>query len=361
MLSTLTNRADARVILVAARPGRSGGPAAWVSGLAGALRTAGLNVRLTRASDPASLRLVAELAGPDTILHTYSQSPGSLWLARTAKRLGSPVVHTVHGDFFAEQASKRGVKRLLWLPFNRKALAMADVITAPSEYLASSLAACEPASQARLEVIPNGIDVEALASAEPLDRQADLDVKDGAALVAAVTTFTHRPKAEGVIPVCRAVARLRSGGRAVELRVAGGGPLLADIRRRCEQDGIRFLGRVPEGPRLIAAADVFVHSSGLDVFACVVLEALATGVPVIVTPTGGVTELIGDAALKVPLGDEAALAERIATLLDDPAAHADLVARGKRRARAFDWGELVRERWLPLYAQLLRGKADGAE
>jgi glycosyltransferase involved in cell wall biosynthesis len=78
--------------------------------------------------------------------------------------------------------------------------------------------------------------------------------------------------------------------------LAGDGPLrgqvLAEIDRRGLRNRIRFLGRVPQANRLVAAADVLLlcsHSEGMPV---VVMEAIAAGVPVVSTAVGGVPELI---------------------------------------------------------------------
>jgi glycosyltransferase involved in cell wall biosynthesis len=342
-----------RVLLVAERREASGGPAAWVHGLHRALERAGARAELVFAADTGDvLGAAATLDGSRTVVHTYSQAPGSLWLAGQARRRGIPVVHTIHGDLFAEQRTKRGIRRLLWLPFNQRALAVASRLTVPSAYLAQRLTATRPALADRMVVIPNGIDVGEVAAAPPLDR-AELRVPDGSCLLSAVTTFTHLAKAEGVIPVCEAVGRLRADGLPVELRIAGEGRLRQQIQRRCATDGIEFLGFVPEADRLIAASDVFVHSSGLDVFAYVVLEAFALGVPTIVTPVGGIPELVGDAGQQVPPGDAPALAAAIASLLGDRSRAAALGARGAARAAAFDWARLVRERWLPLYEESL--------
>lgn len=342
------------VFLVAEGPTRAGGPASWVHGLASALGRTGVPARLVYATDWSGLRTVArERLVPGTIVHTYSQAPGSLWIAWQARRRGVPVVHTVHGDFFAEQATKGGLKRVLWLPFNRRAVHLASVITVPSAYLATKLAAADPMVADSVTVIPNGIDTAALAATEPFDRVADLGLEQGDKLVAAVTTFTHRAKAEGIVPLCLAVSQLRKDGLNVRLVVAGGGALRDAIEQRCEGYGARFVGYLPDAARLIAAADVFVHSSGLDVFAYVVLEAFAAGTPTVVTPVGGIPELVGEAAEQVPPNDPDVMAATIRALIEDSVRRERLRRRGFARAGDFDWGRLVDEEWLPLYRSLL--------
>lgn len=78
--------------------------------------------------------------------------------------------------------------------------------------------------------------------------------------------------------------------------LAGDGPLrgqvLAEIDRRGLSDRVRFLGRVPQANRLVAAADVLVLSSDSEGMPVVVMEAIAAGVPVVSTAVGGIPELI---------------------------------------------------------------------
>lgn len=344
-----------RVMLVAERPGRSGGPATWAHGLVSALARAGIDAVLVYASDGQATARAAATLGEGAILHTYSQPPASLAAARAARRGGAKVVHTIHGDVFAEAASKRGIKRLLWLPFNRRAIAAADALTVPSTYLRERLEAGEPALAGRLAVIPNGIDAERLASSDPFDREADLGVPAGAFLVVSVTTFKHRAKAEGALALCHAVGELAAGGVAVQALIAGDGPLRAAMGHACRARQVRFLGHVDDAPRLIASADAFVHATGLDVLPYSVLDALAVGTPALVSAVGGIPEAVGEAALVVPRGDAAALSRGLRDLATDEGLRLRLAEAGRARAAAFDWHYLVRERWLPLYREALEG------
>ena len=344
-----------RVLLIAERPGRSGGPAAWAHGLVAALARAGVDAVLVYASDGQATARAAATLGEGTILHTYSQPPSSLAAARAARRAGAKVVHTIHGDIFAEAASKRGIKRLLWLPFNRRAFAAADALTVPATYLRERLEAGEPALAGRLTVIPNGIETERLASCNPYDRETDLGVPASAFLVVSVTSFKHRAKAEGALALCHAVRELAANGVPIQALIAGDGPLRPEMERACKTQQVRFLGHIDDAPRLIVSADAFVHATGLDVLPYAVLDALAAGTPALVSAVGGIPEAVGDAALLVLPGDAAALSRGLRDLATDPALRLRLAEAGRARAAAFDWDYLVREKWLPLYRQVLGG------
>lgn len=346
-----------RVMLVAERPGRSGGPATWAHGLVAALARAGVHAVLVHASDGQATARAAATLGEGAILHTYSQPPASLAAARAARRAGAKVVHTIHGDVFAETASKRGIKRLLWLPFNRRAFEAAHALTVPCAYLRERLGAGEPGLAGRLTVIPNGIEAERLGSCEPFDRQADLGVPPDVFLVVSVTRFTHRAKAEGALALCHAVGELAASGVSVQALIAGEGPLRGAMAHACKPRQVRFMGHIDDAPRLIASADAFVHATGLDILPYAVLDALAVGTPALVSAVGGIPEAVGEAALLVPPGDAAALSRGLRELATDPALRQRLAETGRERAAAFDWDQLVRERWLPLYRSVLESGA----
>jgi glycosyltransferase involved in cell wall biosynthesis len=132
---------------------------------------------------------------------------------------------------------------------------------------------------------------------------------------------------KGLPTLLSAAERLRSG----RIVVVGDGPLhdMLAARIRGEQLPVELAGRRDDVADLLAAADVAVSASlweGQPVF---VQEALRAGVPVVATNVGGTGEVTGDAAVLVPVGDAAALADALEALLRDPSARAD---RGRRSA-----------------------------
>jgi glycosyltransferase involved in cell wall biosynthesis len=98
---------------------------------------------------------------------------------------------------------------------------------------------------------------------------------------------------------------------------------------------VRLLGRRDDVPELLAAADAVVLPSRWEARALIAQEALHAGVPLVATAVGGTPELVGDAAVLVPYGDAAALADAVTGLLGDPARRTALTAAG--RAQAATW------------------------
>src|SRR5262249_40987253 len=99
-------------------------------------------------------------------------------------------------------------------------------------------------------------------------------------------------------------------GKELELRAKG---------RRLDRD-FRFLGMRRDVPSILAASDMFVLASLWEGLPLVLLEAMAAGLPAVVTAVGGNPEVIEDgvSGVLVPAGDEQALAQAISGVLDDP-------------------------------------------
>ena len=115
----------------------------------------------------------------------------------------------------------------------------------------------------------------------------------------------------------------------------------AGLRMRAEQlnvvDHVIFAGEQSSPETWMAAFDVCIHASDTEPFGIVVVEALATGRPVIAGNAGGPTEVITDGVdgLLTPFEDAPALASAIQRLLDDPMLASRLGEAGRRRAPAF--------------------------
>lgn len=134
-----------------------------------------------------------------------------------------------------------------------------------------------------------------------------------------------------------AAARWRDLEPAPLLVIAGDGPLAGELRARARSLGVaaEFPGRRDDLPALLASAAVFVLPSLWEGQPLVLQEALRAGVPVVATRAGGIPGLTGDdAALLVPPGDAARLADAVRAVLGDPALAARLRTAARDRAAA---------------------------
>jgi len=151
----------------------------------------------------------------------------------------------------------------------------------------------------------------------------------------------------------------------VHLVVAGGGPDERALRRAASPD-VTFLGVLDHKyalPQLYASADAFAFASLTETLGLVVLEAMASGLPVIATPAGGVADHLrhGDNGLAFPAGNATEMAHAVVRLVMDSQLRDELARGARRTAEALDWeGELDRldasyREVYAAYAGLVRG------
>jgi glycosyltransferase involved in cell wall biosynthesis len=146
-----------------------------------------------------------------------------------------------------------------------------------------------------------------------------------------------------------AVGRVRARGCDVRLTICGDNPDLmvrhrSSIGRAGLGDRLDVLGYLPDNAlaREYRRARVFVCPSSYEGFGLPVLEAMASGAPVVCSTAAALPETAGDAARFFDPDDPAALADEIVRCLTEPAMTADLSARGRARARQFTWEETAR-------------------
>jgi glycosyltransferase involved in cell wall biosynthesis len=185
-----------------------------------------------------------------------------------------------------------------------------------------------------LRVIPYGIDLTVFRPGDRAEARRALGLAPDGVLVLTVGNAAPTNYYKDFATLERALGRLGQT-RDVEVASVGGQwPERAHGRAR-----IRFTGYVSDQHRLAdwyRAADLFVHTARADTFPVTILEALASGLPVVATGVGGIPEQIADGrtGLLVGLEDDEGLAAAIASLLDDPQGRARMGAEAASDARA---------------------------
>jgi glycosyltransferase involved in cell wall biosynthesis len=275
-------------------------------------------------------------------MHGHWVVPGGITAALAAPDL--PLVISLHGSdvYVAEHvAPARAAARM--------AFARAAVVTACSDDLGRR-AIQLGADPARVEVVPYGVDVDRFRpdAASRTVRRSALRVGDGAPLIAAAGRLVRKKGFEYLLDALPGVIETTPA----VLAIAGEGDLEAELQARAAQRGIvnsvRFLGNVTqdEVAGLLAAADLIVVPSvrddagNVDGLPNVVMEALASGTPLVTTPAGGIGDVVTNerTALVVPERDATALTRAIRRLVDSPELRASLGAAGRQLAAdRFGW------------------------
>jgi glycosyltransferase involved in cell wall biosynthesis len=159
--------------------------------------------------------------------------------------------------------------------------------------------------------------------------------------------------------VVRAFAEIKKDYADAELDLVGGGPLEADIRKLVADlklTGVRFTGVAPhrEIGKYYDQGDIFINASWLDNMPLSVIEAFASGTPVVTTAPECMPYLVQHerTGLLSPVGDEKALAANVIRLLRDPSLANRLAQNAHKESRNYTW-EAVREQWLTTYRELM--------
>lgn len=203
-------------------------------------------------------------------------------------------------------------------------------------------------------IIPNGIDLEFWG--RPYTPLPELN--DGKHTI----LFVGRPeKRKGLRYLLRAFIELRAIRDDVRLVVVGAGDFRRYAKLMAGVPDIVFAGYVPheELPRYHASADVFcAPNTGNESQGYVLLEALASGLPVVASNIPGFAGVITDGVdgILVPPKNYRALARALAELLDSPERRRALSEAARRRARAFSW-EQVATRVMDYYVRIVEERA----
>lgn len=276
---------------------------------------------------------------------------GARQVARLARSVGADVLHAnSHGWSYTEVVAAGRLARrpsvvhlhleLERSPLGRlwgRAMLGADAIVAVSLAVMATLPG---RAGVRTRVVPCGVDPAEFSPgpADPAVR-AELAADPSAPVVLVLARLEER---KGIEDVIRAVAALPSPLERTALAIAGASSdppdpgyeaRLRGLGRDLLGDRVRFLGRHPDAPRLIRAADAVALASQSEGFGLCVLEAQACGVPPVAYPAGGVAELIshGVDGLRAVQGDVEDLSRQLALVLGDRALADRLGAQARQR------------------------------
>jgi glycogen(starch) synthase len=245
------------------------------------------------------------------VVHAHSHLYFSTNLAAFARRLGGPpLAITNHGLY--SQTAPEAVFDAYLRTLGRWTFDQSEVVFCYTEEDRERLRAVGVSSP--VEVVPNGIDTSRFTPEGPVSDE----LPDGGPVVLFVGRLV-----EGKCPgdAVAAVDRLRETHPDARLVVCGDGPLRGElvetVTERGLTDAVTFLGHVPydEMPAVYRGADALVLPSRAEGLPRTVMEALASGVPVVVSDLEQVAPLVEGVGRTVPVGDVEGFASALAAVL----------------------------------------------
>ncbi len=300
---------------------------------------------IRRTARGAFRRAVAEVDARLVHVHDLYPSGAAAW--RLCEEVRLPYVLTVHGlDLYSNLANPRWRSQII------AAARGAAAIVCVGTPLAQDCVAELGVDPARVLVIPNTYDTTRFV---PLARERSAD---GAIRLA---TLGRLSREKGHDLLLRALAMRLAAGSSLKLTFIGDGPELPALEALADElgvgDHVTFTGTLlgPDVPSAFAESDVFVLPSRSEGFGVALIEALATGLPVVATRSGGPADIVGpDDGVLVEAGDASALAHGIA----DVVANLDRFDTQRIAMRAAERysPEAVGTRLVRLYREVLAGE-----
>jgi len=271
---------------------------------------------------------------PD-IVHTHTAKAGTL--GRVAARLaGVPIVlHTFHGHVLRGYFSRPAED--LFRTVERGMALLSDRIITLSPALRADLVEMRIAPSEKIEVIPLGMDLSKFASQERFSGYLRTALGIGNANPM-IGTVGRMVAIKNQALFLQAARRVVDSGFAANFVLVGDGELRESLQTQARAlglaDKVFFLGWREEMVRLYGGLDLFVLTSNNEGTPLSLIEAMATGLPVVATAVGGVPDIIVDRenGFLVRPGDVTALAEAWIHVLNDPAGSREMGERARRDA-----------------------------
>lgn len=278
---------------------------------------------------------VAKFAGLD-LLHVHYAIPhaSAAWMAQRillAQGIRVPFVTTLHGTDITLVGRDPSFEPVITFSMERS-----DAVTAVSESLKRDTYEHFPLKR-DIDVIPNFVCIDQYAHRPDAHLRARYAPK-GEKLLVHVSNFRPVKRVDDVVHMFNNLRQRLP----VRLLMIGDGPERQRIEAMCRQaeisDSVEFIGKMTQPEDLVASCDLFVLPSESESFGLAALEAMACGVPVVSSNTGGLPEVNkhGVSGLLNNVGDVDAMADNAFAILADEATHQRYRDGAFEEAKRFD-------------------------
>lgn len=243
--------------------------------------------------------------------------------------------------FYTEHSTSNRRRQSWWLRGIEKIIySRYQTIFTVSEAANTTLQEWLPELKDRIVTLENGIRYKEYAKANPIDLDNLISVvPKNRKLIVSVANFRPQKDQPTII---RALEKLPDHIHAIFI---GDG----ETRKDCEDLAVylgvshrtHFLGFRKDIAEILKACDLFVLSSHWEGFGLSAIEAMAAGLPAIVSNLPGLADIVGEAAVKFQPGSSEELARMIHQILEDRELRERLIQSGEQQARKYDLGQVA--------------------
>jgi len=276
------------------------------------------------------------------LLHTHL-TPCQLWVPIAARiaALDVPLLMTEHSTNTRRRAMPFGkfFDRLLYKPYRHVVCISAGVETSMIDWL--------PEIEGKLMTINNGIDIDEFRETQQPDQNTECPV------IISVGRLQRMKNYQAAIEACALIKDLN-----FEYHILGDGPEKPALRKLIEEkylaNRVKLMGFQPNVSTHLYRSNIFLMSSCWEGFGLAVVEAMACGLPVVVSDVSGVREIVGQGqkgGFLVNPQDPVCIAEKLRCLIVSQKLRADMGAYNRLHARRYSIDQTV-QGYLDLYQRI---------
>lgn len=311
---------ESKIIVDLLLPRRAGGVAKWGEDLAKALNGKNFLIRIFRGEKEVLKYIFFEKKGD--IIHSTVPLP--------FKPPKLPLVLTIHGLFFKEKN--------IWSRMYPFTIKKADIVTVPSFWLKKKL------SLKNSVVVPNGIFLEQFKKRKKSNLKAEKEI-----VFLTITNFNFYEKCKGILFIYKALKELKIQKKIV-FYILGDGKFKKEFEKKIKSfNNVKISFEGHKDPRsFFKKADIFLYYSFFDNFPIVILEAMATALPVITNNIGAVKEIIDNYKNGIIVNSYKEMKEAILKIINENLGEKLGENAREKIGEKFNW-KVLKRRWEKIY------------
>ena len=291
------------------------------------------------------------------LVHAFFGFPTGWLCYRDANKL--PYIISLRGSDVPGRHARLKVDYKVCGPVFRAIWKKAVALVACSEGLKSRALMFLPS--VAIDVIPNGVELDLFFPAQTGEKEPGLAAGRKPVKLLTVGRLSVTKRVEMLID---AVETLHRAGCNVHFTIVGSGAMEHKLRQTVLQrnlsDIIEITGRIDaeKMPRVYRQSDIFVSATMQEGMSNAMLEAMASGLPIITTRCEGLEELIANNGVVVEQADAEAISTAIGKLADDHQTYGKMSIAARKQAALFTWSS-VASRYIECYRKILKNKKTG--